>query len=247
MKNLTQYILEYKSRVKKSFDYAAIKSAIENCKPKFFGNNVCMNLLWTPQIYFKYEKGWSTDKPNKELFHGKDYKDITLGASTVLYIDWFAKKHIFKDNEFIGRLGCFYPDINNDDDKKNWEEIEKFLESKYNAKTKDNCDYIKFDSYEELEEILKGLESIVNEYNTNYDNNNAAYLYFDKNEAEQNSSDKKKQYEIMTCEEEIVKLNKELEDVKKAASASDTDMTVLMDAINEKIQFFKNKKDDLEK
>lgn len=247
MKDLKQFILEYKKRIKKSFDYRVIKQTIESCKPKFFGNEVYINLLWTPQIYFQYDKGWSAGKPDKKSFHGKDYKEITLGASTVLFIEWFAKKHIFKDNEFTGRLCCFCPNIMNDDDKHNWEEVEKYLESKYNAKTKDNCDYIKFDSYEELEEILKGLESIVNEYNTNYDNNNAAYLYFDKNEAEQNSSYKKKQYEIMTCDEEIVKLNKELEDVKKVASASDTDMTVLMDAINEKIQFFKNKKEKIEK
>lgn len=245
MKDIKTFILEYKSRVKKSFDYRAIKQAIESCKPKYFGNNVCMNLLWTPQIYFNYEKGWSAGKPDKEFFHGKDYKDITLGASTVLYIDWYAKKHIFKENEFEGRLGCFYPDAINDDEKYNWEEIQKYLESKYNAKDAGNCDYVKFSSYEELEEILKGLEVVINKYNTNYDKNNSAYLYFDKGEATQNASDKKNQYEILTCEEEIAKLNKQLEDVTKAASASDTDLTVLIDSINEKIKFFKDKKDSI--
>jgi len=245
MKDLKQFILEYKARIKKSFDYKTIKQTIESCKPSFFGKSVSMAILWTPQIYFNYDKGWSTGKPNKELFHGKDYKEITLGASTVLFIEWFAKKHIFKDNEFTGRLGCFYPNIMNDDDKHNWEEVEKYLESKYNAKTQDNCDYIKFDSYEELEEILKDLEKIINEYNTNYDKNNAAYIYFDKSEAEQNSSDKKKQYQILSCEEEIIKLNKQLEDTKKAASASDTDLSVVIDMINDKIKFFKNKKDNI--
>ena len=71
MKDLKTFILEYKERIKKSFDYEAIKSSIENCKPKFFGNNVCMNLLWTPQIYFIYDKGWAAGEPDKEFFHGK--------------------------------------------------------------------------------------------------------------------------------------------------------------------------------
>lgn len=246
MKNITQYILEYKARVKKSFDYKAIKSAIENCKPKFFGNEVFMELLWTPQIYFNYNNGWSAGKPRNNG-EDKDYKEIELGESTVIYIEWYAKKNLFKKNSFSGKLACFEqkPLDNANDD--NWNEISKYLGSKYNAKDQNGYDYVSFNTYEELEEILKGLEKLINEYNTNYDKNNPTYLYFDENEAKQNASDKKNQYEILSCEEEIVKLNKQLEDVKKAASASDTDMTILIDSINDKIKFFKNKKDNINK
>lgn len=252
MKDLKQFILEYKKRIKNSFDYVEIRKTIESCKPTFWGKLVDIEALWTPQIYFIYDKGWAAGEPDKEFFHGKDYKNIELGSSTVLFISFYAEKKLFKENILRGTVNLGYPNLFNDEDKKNWEEVEKYMESKFNAehyggKILGTQKYFEFKTYEELEELLKGLEKVINEYNTNYDKTNAAYLYFDKNEAEQNSSDKKKQYEIMTCEEEIVKLNKQLEDVKKAASASDTDMTTLIDAINEKIKFFKDKKEKIEK
>ena len=160
----------------------------------------------------------------------------------------YSSKYIilFKKNSFSGKLACFEqkPLDNANDD--NWNEISKYLQSKYNAKDLAGYDYCEFNSYEELEEILKGLEKLINQYNTNYDKNNPTYLYFNYDEAKQNSTDKKNSYEILSCEEEIVKLNKQLEDVKKAASASDTDLTVLIDDINDKIKFFKDKKSKIE-
>ena len=88
-------------------------------------------------------------------------------------------------------------------------------------------------------------DEVIKEYNTNYNKNNAAYLYFDEKEASDNAIDKKKAYEILSYDEEIVKLNKQLEDVKDAASASDTDMTTLIDSIKEKIEYFKKKKENI--
>jgi len=240
MKSLSQYILEYKERKIKSFDYALLKEKIEGCKPKFFGNSVFIDILWTPEIHFNHADGWSAGKPNE-----KGYKDISLASSTVMYVDFYATKNLFKENNLQGKIGCFYPYVLNEEDHDNWEAVKEYIESKYNAKDIAGCDYISFKSYGELEQILKGLESVINKYNTKFEKNSPSYLYFDKSEAEQNSADKKKQYEIQTCEEEIVKLSKQLEDVKKAASASDTDLTTLIDSINDKIKYFKKKKDEM--
>lgn len=251
MKNLFQYILEFKERVKTTFDYESIKEQIQNCKPTFFGKCVTIEALWKPQIYFVYDKGWSAGKPNKEFHNGKDYKEISLGESCVMYIDFYAEKKMFKANVLEGKvLFCYNGYDFNDDENKNWEEVLKYIKSKFNAKVEknkayDEFEYISFKTYEELEEILEGLENVINKYNTNYEKNNAAYLYFDKSEATQNAEDKKKQYEILTYEEEIVKLNKELEDIKRAATASDTDLTALMDIINDKIKYFKDKKESI--
>ena len=252
MKQLLDYILEYKQRVKNSFDYDAIRSAIENCKPTFFGKCVDMTLLWTPQIYFDYNNGWAAGKPADDKFK-KKYNKITLGTSGICFISFYAEKKLFKKNEFFGRLDFWYSTADySDEEKKNIEEVIKYVKSKFNAEVPVQHEwgaqsYFKFTTYEELEEFLKGLEEAINKFNTNYDKNNAAYIYFDKNEAEQNSADKKKQYEIVTAQEEIVKLNKELEDIKKAATASDTDLTPLMDMTKKKIDFFKNQIKELEK
>ena len=241
MKSLSQYILEYKERKVKSFDYKLLKEKIENCKPKFFGNSVFIDILWTPEIYFNNDKGWSAGEPNKE----KGYNNISLGASPVIAVDFYAMKNLFKENDLSGRISCFAPSIINDEDNDNWDAVKEYLKSKFNAKDIGGCDYIAFKTYGELEEILKGLESVINKYNTKFEKNSPAYLYFDKSEAEQNSADKKKQYEITTCEEEIVKLNKYLEDIEKAASASDTDLQTLIDATKEKIEYFKKKKENI--
>lgn len=250
MKSIGEYIVEYKERKKKAFDYIGIRNKIVSCKPTFWGKVVDIEALWTPQIYFVYDKGWSAGEPDKEFFHGKDYKEITLGSSTVLFISFYAEKKLFKKNILRGTVHLGYPNLFTDEDKKNWEEVEKYMESKFNAETPEDKTfgkqkYFEFETYEELEELLKGLEQVINKYNNNYDKNNAAYLYFDENEAKNNASDKRKQYEIRTCQEEIVKLNKQLEDVNRAASASDTDMTALIDSIKEKIEFFKKKKDNI--
>ena len=244
MKDLKQFILEFKERKVKSFDYKLLKDKIENCKPKFFGNSVFIDILWAPEIYFHYSNGWSADKPRNNG-EDKKYNDISLGASTIMCVDFYATKNLFKENDLSGRISCFAPSIINDEDNDNWDAVKEYLKSKFNAKDISGCDYIAFKTYGELEEILKELESVINKYNTKFEKNSPAYLYFDKSEAEQNSADKKKQYEITTCEEEIVKLNKYLEDVKKAASASDTDLTTLIDATKEKIEYFKKKKENI--
>ena len=247
MKSIWEYIVEYKERKKKSFDYVDIRNKIVSCKPTFWGKVVNIRALWTPQIYFEYSGGWSAGEPRS----GKNYKEITLGSSAVLFISFYAEKKLFKKNILRGSVTVGCPNLFTDEDKKNWEEVEKYMESKFNAETPEDKTfsskrkYFEFETYEELEELLKGLEKVINKYNNNYDKNNAAYLYFDENEAKNNASDKRKQYEIRTCQEEIVKLNKQLEDVNRAASASDTDMTVLIDSIKEKIEFFKKKKDNI--
>jgi len=235
--------LKYNERVKKTFNYEKIKSAIETCKPKFFGNNVCIDLLWTPQIYFDYANGWAAGKPNKKNFNGSNYIGVTLGTSPRLFIDWYVSKNLFKKNEAIGKIGFFYPEVINDDEKSNWEEIQKYLESKYNAKDQENNNYIKFCSYKELEIFLKELEDIINKYNIK--RNNEAYFYFDKNEASCNAEIKKVKYEILSCDETLVNLYKQLEDTNKAATASDVDMTVLINSINDKIKKVKDKKDNI--
>lgn len=255
MKQLIQYLLEYKERKTKSFDYNLLKERIEKekNKPKFMGNWSCMPILWIPQIYFIYDKGWSAGEPNKDpkWFGGKKHTDIHLGKSDVMFIEFYSAKKIFKPNVFEGYISWTLPSEINEDDT-NLKEIEKFLEKKANYTIPAEGSFpeqkkIKFESYEELESILKELESIINEHNTKCDKNEPTYLYFDPSEAEQNSYDKKKQYEILTCEEEIVKLTKQLADVENAAKASDTDLTILIDSIKEQIENFKRKKEDISK
>ena len=242
MKTLVQYITEYKQRVKSSFDYDAIKNQIMNCKPKYMGNHVFIDVLWTPEIYFDYHNGWSAGAPRKD---SKDNYKISLGASSVIAVEFFAMKNLFRKNEFFGRIDCFAPTILSKEDEDNWEDIKNFLKSKFNAKDQGGIDYIKFESYDELEEILKALEPIINKYNTNYDKNNPSYLYFDKSEATENASDKKHQYEIVTIEQEIVNLTKQLEEIKNAEDKADTDLSALIQSINDKIEYYKKKKNDI--
>jgi len=255
MKQLIQYLLEYKERKTKSFDYNLLKERIEKekNKPKFMGNWGYIDILWTPQIYFIYDKGWSAGEPNKDpkWFGGKKHTDIHLGTSDVMSVEFYSAKKIFKPNVFEGYISWSFHDKVNDDDT-NLDEVENFLNKKSNYTVPAEGSFpeqkkIKFESYEELESILKELESIINKHNTKCDKNEPTYLYFDKSEATQNASYKKNQYEILTCEEEIVKLSKQLEDVKKAASASDTDLTSLIDSIKEKIEYLKKKKEDISK
>lgn len=253
MKDIVQYILEYKYRKVKSFDYKLLKERIEKeiNKPKFLGKWSCIPILWTPQIYFIYGRDdcWSAGKPDNEFHDNKNYTEIKLGSSDVMFIEFYVEKKLFKQNIFEGYIEWSFHNKINDDDT-NLDEVENFLNKKSNYTVPAEGSWpeqkkIKFESYEELEKILKELETIINRHNTKCDKNEPTYLYFDKSEAEQNSEEKKKQYEILTYEEEIVKLTKQLEDVEKAASASDTDLSTLMDSIKEQIENFKKKKENI--
>jgi len=249
MKDLTQYILEFKERRTKGFNYSLIEKTIKGCKPSFWGEAVCFDILWIPQIYFNYNDGWrSYDKPRNNG-EDKNYNGISLDESPVMFIDFYAEKKLFKENIARGYISWILPSKINDDDT-NCDELEKFLKEKTNdiTKERDNAqERIKFESYEELEKYLKEIEKIINTHNTKCDKNEPTYLYFDKTEASLNAKFKKQQYEILSCEEEIVKLNKQLENIEKAASASDTDLTALIDSTKEKIEYFKNQKKQLEK
>lgn len=251
MKNLTEYILEFKQRKTKTFDYWKIEKAIKECKPTFLGKNVCIDILWAPQIYFIYDKGWCAGKPNDDpnWSNGKKHNGIKLGETAVLFLDFFAEKKLFKKDIFKGYISWILPDKINDDDT-NCDELESYLNKMSNYEVPAQGSWpaqkkIEVESYEELEKYLKEIEKIINTHNTKCDANEPTYLYFDKAEASFNAKYKKTQYELLSCEEEIVKLNKQLEDIKKAASASDTDLTALIDATEEKIQYFKKKKDNI--
>lgn len=248
MKDITQFILEFKSRRTKGFDYLGIKKAIQGCKPSFFGKNVFLDILWTPEIYFNYSNGRAYSKPRNNG-EDKNYDGISLSESSVMFIDFYAEKKLFKENTIVGYITWILPSKINDDDT-NCDELEKFLKEKTNDVIKDGehrQERIKFESYEELEKYLKEIEKIINVHNTKCEKNEPTYLYFDKTEASLNAQFKKKQYEILTCEDEIVKLTKQLEDVENAAKASDIDLTALMDSIKEQIENFKRKKEDISK
>lgn len=247
MKSITEYILEYKQRRTTGFNYTKIEQAIKNCKPKLLGNNVCIDILWTPEIYFNYNGGWSAGKPDDAFHGGKHYNGITLGDSSVMFIDFFAAKNIFKKNTLEGYISWMLPSKINDDDT-NLDEIKKYLDSKSNYTVNDEDGYpaqkkIKFTSYEELEKYLKEIEDIINKHNTKCDKNEPTYLYFDKTEASLNAQFKKNQYEIISCEEKIVELNKKLEDIKKAEESTDTDLSELKTSIENQINILKKLKE----
>lgn len=249
MKQLLNFILEYKERRTKGFNYAKIEETIKKCKPSFFGNAAWIEILWTPQIYFNYDKGWSAGKPS-ESQGGKKYNGITLGTSPRMFINFYAEKKLFKNNIFEGYISWILPDKLNDDDT-NCDELEKYLDKMSNYTGKDEINNIEFkkikvESYEELKKYLNEIEDIINKHNTKCDKNEPTYLYFDETEASLNSQFKKKQYEILSCEEEIAKLNKELESINKAASASDVDLTSLIDSCQQKIEYFKSQKKKIE-
>jgi len=245
MKTLTEFILEYRERRNKSFDYVKIKNAIKNCKPSFFGKNVCLDILWRPEIRFSKDGGWKINKKSKSY----EYKGITLSESPVMFIDFYAEKKLFKKDVIEGYISWILPDKLNKDDT-NCDELEKFLKSKVNDVIKDR-DYaqerIKFTSYEELEKYLNEIEDIINKHNTKCDTNEPTYLFFDRTEATLNSQFTKHQYELKSCDEKISSLNKELEDIEKAAEGSDVDLIPLMDITKEKIEYFKRSKENLEK
>ena len=248
MDKITQFTQEYQERKKKSFDYQKIKELIESCKPTFWGKSVDISLLWVPEIFFIYHGGWSAGRPNKDFFDGRNYNKIDLGKSAKLYVHFYAEKKLFKPNVYFGRVDFLYfHDKLNTEEEKNQEEMIKFIKSKYNAETpaqfNDSAQpYFKFTTYEELETFLKEFEFIINKYNTNYHKNNSTYVYFDKDEAIQNSIYKKKEYEILMCDKEIVKLGNQLKEVNNVVSASDCDLTILINDVKSKLQFFENKK-----
>lgn len=243
MKSIIEYILEYKERRTKGFNYEKIESAIKNCKPKFLGNNACIDILWTPEIYFNYNNGWSTLSEHD----GRKYNGISLRANSVMFIDFYAEKKLFKENILEGYISWWLPSKINDDDT-NLDEVQNYLNSVANYETPKDGEYdsqkkIKFTSYEELEKYLKEIEAIINKHNTKCDKNEPTYLYFDETEARLNAQFKKTEYEIVSCEEKIVELNKQLEDVKKAEKDTDTNLDELKTSIERQIAMLKKLKE----
>lgn len=255
MKSLNQYILEYKQRVQTQFDYDKIKDAIQNCKPKFFGNYVSLDILFTPEIYFVYKGGaWSIGKPSETLkrkHNNSDYRWIQIGGSSVMSIEFYAERNLLKRNKLFGRIDIFPPTCLTDEDKENWLEIDNFLKSKFNAEVEasasfDSCKYIKFETYEELESILKELENIINTYNKNYSKNSTSYLYFNQSEAVQNAKHKRDAY-IKSIDEKISQLTNKLDALKQTQQETKIDLRAEINNINDQIKYLekenhKNKK-----
>ena len=248
MKSITEYILEYKERRTTGFNYEKIESTIKNCKPKFLGNTVCLDILWVPQIYFNYDNGWSAGKPDNEFHKAKNYNNISLGTSPVMFIDFYAEKKLFRENVLNGYISWLLPSKINDDDT-NLNEVENYLNSKANYTVpKSNISgeqkKIKFSSFEELKKYLEDIENIINKHNTKCDKNEPTYLYFDKAEASLNSQFKKNYYELISCEEKIVNLNKQLEDINKAEKDTDTKLDELKSSIENQIKMLKKLKEN---
>lgn len=246
MKLLNQYIFEYKQRTQTHFDYDKIKDAIQNCKPKFFGNHVSLDILFTPEIYFIYAGGgWSTGKPSETLKRKYgDYKCIQIDGSSIISIEFFAERNLIKRNEVFGRIDIFSPTCLTDEDKENWQEIDNFLKSKFNAEVSGpfgTCKYIKFETYEELESILKELDRIINTYNKNYSKNSPSYLYFNKSEAMDNANYKRDAY-IASIDEKISQLNNKLDVLKQAQQKTKIDLRNEIDNIKDQIKYLEIEK-----
>ena len=243
MKSLNQYILEYKQRTQTHFDYDKIKDAIQNCKPKFFGNHVSLDILFTPEIYFVYKGGaWSVGKPSETLKRNhNDYRCIQIGGNSVISIEFYAERNLLKRNKFFGRIDIFSPTCLTDEDKENWLEIDNFLKSKFNAEVEasascDACKYIKFETYEELESILKELESIINAYNKNYSKNSPSYLYFNQSEAVQNAKYKRDAY-IKSIDEKISQLTNKLDSLRQTQKETKIDLRNEINNIKDQIKY----------
>ena len=254
MKDLRNYILEYKQREIKSFDYKKIEDTIKSLQSSFFGKELAMGILWRPEIHFDYsDGGWSSGKPDDDFHGGKHYKGISLGASDALFIEFYGEKKLFKDNIFEGYIVWYLPPNMNEDDT-NYDELEKYLNSAANYTVPNKGNFpefkdvvykkIKCNSYEELEKHLKKIEEIVNKHNNKCDKNEPTYLYFSKDEATANAKFKKQEYEIISTEEKIVELNKQLKEVEKAENDTDTDLSELKLSIQKQIDMLKKIKNE---
>lgn len=221
--------LLYKPRVIKSFDYETIKEKINSCKPKLLTNNIYIDSgLCVPQVRYGHSR--YIDEPSEDFLKNKDYREIELNYDEICLISFWATKHLFKKDEFTGRVDITWFRKYND-----YEKFKEYVESTYNAITPyGKQKYFKFTTYEELEGFLKGLESVVNEIDE-------SYFYFDHSEAIDAASVVKNNFLVKQYEKDLVELNNKLEQTKNTEEKQKIDLCELINELKTNIKETKRK------
>ena len=220
--------MNYKKRIKKSFDYEKIKSEIaENIeRASGFWSWVC--ILWTPEVGFSGD-GWSSvGYPLKDK-----YKAEAI-TNEVCYLGLRTEKSFFREKKFYGYVQ-YYTYFQG---QELCAPVVKYFKANYNAVTQRGEHYFEFSTYEELETYLKGLEIVINETCD-------GYLYFDEDEAEESARIIKDVFFLVAYENELVEYDNRLRMAQETQDRQQIDLTEMIEDLKKKINDTKERLTEL--
>jgi hypothetical protein len=214
--------MDYKKRIKKSFDYENIKAATTKAMNARFSERSYMYLLWTPRIFFT---GYTWSSANYPF---EKYYDILTSTNGVCCLEFYTKKSLFGGKkEFFGKI---YPEFV--DEEERWKPVIEYFKSKANCRTEDDYGYFKFSTYDELEDYLKGLETVINE-------SCDGYVYFDEKEAEENSDIKRDMFLLVAYENELVEFDHKIRMAKETQDRRQINLEEMIEDLKKKINGIK--------
>jgi hypothetical protein len=220
--------MNYKGRIKKSFDYEKIKSEIaENIeRASGFWSDVC--ILWAPELGFR-GNGWSSvGYPLKD-----EYKAEAM-TNKVCYLGLRTEKGFFsRKKKFYGYVQYTYFK-----EQELCEPVVEYFNVNSNAVTQNGTRYFDFNTYEELETFLKGLETVINETCD-------GYLYFDEDEAMENGHIKKDAFFLVAYENELVEYDNKLRMAQETQDRQQIDLTEMIEDLKKKINDTKTRLTEL--
>lgn len=221
--------MNYKKRIKKSFDYEKIKTAVTKSINNPSAPWTDMWLLWTPGIRFR-GNGWSSvDYPLEKTY------DVEARTGGVLFLTFGTEKNFFrKKKDFFGQVRFLYIE-----EEERCRPVIEYLKSRANIHIQGIEDCFSFNTYEELENYLKGLEAVINETCD-------GYIYFDKDEAMENSSIKKDMFSLVAVENELVELDHKLRMAQETQDRQRVNLTEMIEDLKGKINSLKKRMNELQ-
>ena len=221
--------MNYKKRIKKSFDYEKIKTAVTKSinNPSLPWTD--MWLLWTPGIRFRGNSWSSVDYPLEKTY------DVETNTHSVLFLTFGTEKNFFRrKKDFFGQVRFLYIE-----EEERCEPVIEYLKSRANICIQGIEKCFNFTTYEELEDYLKGLESIINE-------SCDGYIYFDKDEAMENSCIKKDMFSLVAYENELVELDHNLRMAQETQDRQQVDLAEMIEDLKGKINSIKKRMNELQ-
>ena len=209
--------MNYKKRVKRTFDYERIKSEIENAKDGvLFGEWTYMNILWVPEIKFNGNVWSSYDHPLE-----KNYRVETM-ADWICCLEFYKHKGLFK-KEFFGSVVCYCTER-----QELCEPVVEYFKTKATAQAQEGMRRFAFSTYEELEDFLNGLETVVNGCCDDY-------VYFDADEAKENAQIMKDAHLLVAYENELVELDHKMQMARETEERQRVELCGMVEDLKRKI------------
>lgn len=221
--------MNYKGRIKKSFDYEKIKSEIAENVERASGSWSFVCILWAPEVGFIGD-GWSSvGYPLKDK-----YKAEAI-TNEVCYLGLRTEKGFFnRKKKFSGCVQYTYFK-----GQELYKPVVEYFNANYNAVTQRGEHYFEFNTYDELEAYLKGLETVINETCD-------GYLYFDKDEAMENSLIIKDTFFLAAYENELVELDHKLRMAQETQDRQQINLTETIEDLKSKINSLKKSINELQ-